>query len=138
MPIFVHGHVANVQITNSSDVLVDLSAYIHEIDIAYPIDIHDTTTLGLADHASQPGLMGGDDVTVRFYYHATPEAQLASLLGRATSSQIQLGPEGTATGKLKVTVSVWLKSFKPGIKVADMEGIEAIFHKTGAITRAVF
>lgn len=138
MPTFVHGHVANVQIDNSSAALVDLSSYIHEIDIGFPIDMHDITTLGLADHASQPGLLGGDDITVRFYYHATPEAQLASLLGLASSSTIQFAPEGTATGKLKISVEAFLKSFKPGIKVADMDGIEAVFQKTGPVTRGTF
>lgn len=138
MPTFVHGHVANVQIDNSGGALQDLSSYIHEIDIGFPIDMHDVTTLGLADHAAQPGLLGGDDITVRFYYHATPETQLASLLGLGSTTTIQFGPEGTGSGKLKISVETYLKSFKPGIKVADMNGIEAVFQKTGAVARATF
>lgn len=138
MPTFVHGKIANVQIDNSSAALVDLSQYIHEIDIGFPIDMHDTTTLGNDDHSFTPGLKGGDEITVRFYYHATPEAQLASLLGQGTTTTIQFGPEGTTAGKLKISVETFLKSFKPGIKVADVEGIEAVFQKTGAVTRTTF
>lgn len=110
-----HGRLTALKIGTA-----DISAWCNNSDYDDGADTHDTTTYGSSGKKYAGGLRDGTLNFGGLYDSATggPEAVLRPALG--TTTTFEWGPEGSATGKKKVSGSGVLSAFKITNPVADM------------------
>lgn len=134
----VTGTSMDIQIDNAGGTLVNLTAYSNSIDFGFPRDMLDTTVFGSTQKQSIPGFGGGDDVVINFRYDPTPEAHLNGLAALTTTTTVQIGPSGTASGKEKYSFETFLMNYAVRATPENIDEIVATFRKTGAYTRTTF
>lgn len=127
-----------VLLDNSSGTPVDVSQYVTDSPLTTPRSMYDTTTLGKTAPTFIPGLFDGDKLTVSFLYDATIVTQLYSLLVLTSTSTLEFGPEGTATGKRRVYGECFLESISEGIKVNGVITVQGVFQKNDVWIKTVY
>ncbi len=128
------------KLDNDSNVLVDLSAWAVKVPAPKTRDMLNSDTFdGSSSHSTTPGLRDGQEFTVDFLYHPTPFAQLKAVdLLDNTSLTYEAGPEGSASGKPKLSGECYLKSFNTDSGVGNIVTMSATFIQTGAQTWGVY
>lgn len=98
----------------------DLSAWTDNTDVTDEADVHETTVYGKTAKTKVGGLLNSAFKVGGTYDTATggPELTLRPLIG--ATSTIELGPEGSTTGKKKITGAIVVKSFNTSHPVAGM------------------
>lgn len=114
MPL-THGRLTVIKLGSA-----DISAWVNTSDYDDGADSHDTTTYGKSGKTYAGGLRDGTLTFGGLYDTATggPEATIRPLLG--TTTTFEYGPEGSVSGKKKVSGSGVLTSFKTTNPVGDM------------------
>lgn len=126
---FAHGRLTVFKIN-----AVDMSAWTDNTDFTDEADVHDTTTYGKSAHTKAPGLLNGA-ISVGGTYDAAVsaiEATVRPLIG--TTTAIELGPEGSTSGKKKFTGNAVVKNFNTSHPVAGMVKWKADLEITDVIT----
>lgn len=130
---FAHGRFTTLKLGT-----VDLSAWTDNTDFTDEADIHETTTYGKTAKTKVGGLLNSVFKVGGTYDTATggPEVTIRPLIG--TTTTIELGPEGNASGKKKVTGAVVVKSFNTTLPVAGMIKWTADLEGSDALTVGTF
>lgn len=130
--------------SGSPTTLVDLTAYVKSAKIGRGAEMFDVTNLG---EYAKKFLKGLTEATldVEFFYHATPFTQLQNLLDYHSGGvSWQLGPEGSATGKVKMSqvgtlntgtnVGAVVEKVDDATDVGQVKMMSCSFKISGAIT----
>lgn len=118
---FKHGKAGAFTITDTGSSERDVSAYVSNVDMNLSVDLPETTTLGAAGVRRQ--VVGLEDVTITVTGFHDIAANTGSwtvftaLLGFATASTFEWGPEGTASSAPRITGSCRVASFQSGSPV---------------------
>ena len=129
------------KLDDSAGALQDLSTYSPKGSISKGRDMLNSDTFdGSVSHSTTPGLRDGQEFTIDFLYHATAFAHLKGVdeLTTGVSQTYEYGPEGSGSGKPKLTGECFLKSFNLDSSVAAIVTMNAVFVQTGAQTWGTF
>lgn len=118
--------------------LVDRSNDVSSLDFPREQDLPETTVFNNSGARSYAVGLNGASLSVQFQWSAAIETQLANLVNYDTAVSFQVGENGSASGQIKKTGTMFLKSFKQGNKVGDIKTLDAEFQVTGAITVATY
>jgi len=127
---------AKFKLHNASAVLTDLSDWLVKISAPNARDMLNSDTFdGSGSHGFTPGLRGGQEFTAEFLWHTTPFAVLSGVDALDNTSLLyETSPEGTASGKPKLSGQCYLKAFNPDASVGAIATMTATFQQTGAQT----
>lgn len=118
----------------------DLSTYLTDISIDEPVDVAETSTMGLDAKTYVEGLSGGT-ISIAGVWDDTattgPDAVLSGLKG-AGANPFLLGPAGDAAGKVRYGGSAILTSYARTVPIGGAVAFTAGFQITGPVTRDVF
>lgn len=130
---FAHGRLTYFKLNS-----VDLSAFADSTDFTDEADVHDTTTYGKTAHTKAGGLRNSSFSVGGTYDAAAggPDATIRALIG--TTVPVELGPEGSTSGKKKISGSVVVKNFVTSHPVAGMVKWKAALETTDALTVGVY
>lgn len=126
---FAHGRLTVFKLN-----AIDLSAWTDNTDFTDEADVHDTTTYGKSAHTKAPGLLNSSFSVGGTYDAAVSaiEATVRPLIG--TTTTVELGPEGSTTGKKKFSGTVVVKAFNTSHPVAGMVKWKAELEGSDALT----
>lgn len=137
-----HGSAGYFNLDTSGGSPTDLSAYTREVNFAPEIQMHDTSVFGVGSRTKTTGLKDAK-FTVTFMNDPTLQSHLiacyqAQTPGSGTTFTFSYGPQGSTTGKRRITGECILTGFPIDAKVDDIETIQASFEVTGAVTFDTF
>jgi hypothetical protein len=144
MPTFRHGRNTVFQVQDSGGTERDLSPTLREVNFPRTLDTVETTAFTQAATPAKTYVVGFVDstFTVSGMFDATattgPDLVLNGIYGMATERTFTYGPEGSASGRVKYTGTLFLTNYEITGGVGDMVGFSATFQITGAVTRATF
>jgi len=130
---FVAGKNAVLKLDNNGGSLVDLSSYITDVSHSLDTATAETTALGSSD-TSVIATIGSGSVSVTGLFDATLLAHLGGIRGSATTKSYEFFPEGTASGKPKISGECVLTNMSPSASVGGVEGLSFSLDCTGAQT----
>ena len=137
MPTFRHGRSTVFKVTNAADAMTDISDVMKDVSFPVSIDTPETTAFG---STTKTYVIGIKDA--RFsgsgMFDATVDATLQGIFGLETARSFEYGPEGSASGRIKYTGSLYLTSYQISGSVADMVAASFEFQITGAVTRTTW
>jgi len=137
---FTHGKGSYFAIDDSSPSLRDISDSVSNVDFSQEIDNPEVTTFTVNDRVYIAGLVGATlSISGFFDDSATTGADvvLDSLVGLATSSSWEYGPEGNASGDIKYSGECFMNSYGISGSTDGVVEFTADFVITAAVTRAV-
>lgn len=126
------------QLDNTSGTLVDLSVKTSSIDFGREQDLPEVTAFnGNGARAFAAGLTQGS-FSCEFFWDATIDAHLNSLIGHTTALEFVYGPDGSTGGYRKYTGSCFMKSLSTPQQVGEVKKFSAEFQITGAVTATTY
>lgn len=137
---FVAGRTAVLKLDNSSGTLVDLSAYITSGDLDRTVNLLDVTVFGDTAKKTIPGLADGT-IPLQGHYDggaAAIDAHLSAILQHANTQTFEIGPEGSASGKVKYTGECRLQSYRITMPHDGVVDWSATLQLDGAPTRTTW
>ena len=130
---FQHGRLTYFKLN-----AVDLSAWTDNTDLTHEADVHETTTYGKTWKTKAGGLQNGS-FTVGGTYDAAASAiepTVRPLVG--TTVTFEIGPEGSTSGKKKLSGSCVVKNFNTSHPVAGMVKWQATLEVTDTMAVATY
>lgn len=136
---FRHGKNAIFKIDNTSAALQDISAYCDDLSLPRSIDTGETTTFGVSG-GSKTYVVGLNDATIKVggKWDSALDAIIAPTVGFDTPLNFNYGPEGSTTGRVKLTGTCILTSYEVSAPVGDVVTFSAEYQITGPVTRTTF
>lgn len=139
---FNHGRVAVFKLDDSGGSLVDISAYLTNIDFPQDVDIPDTTTFGNTTRQRDVVGLIDNKVSIQGFWDPTastgPDVVILANVGKSTTASVEYGPAGSTAGYVKRTCEVRLTSYKITSAVDGVCSFTADFVVDGAITNTTF
>jgi len=134
----VHGRLTDFRIDDSGGTLRDISNHVNKVSLnrdAPEIDVttfQDTARSYIAD-------FDGAEINIEGNANATVMGYLHPVVGQAATLSFQYGPEGTATGKRKMTGEcVCTGLTEDGAPAGQQNKFTAKFRVAGAITFSTY
>lgn len=137
MPTFRHGRNTVFKIQNAAGTLVDISNVLRDVSLPISADTPETTAFGSTNKSYVIGIKDGR-FSCSGMYDAATDAILEGIFGLEAARTFEYGPEGSATGRVKYTGSVFLTSYTVSGSVSDMVAASCEFQVTGALTRSTW
>lgn len=138
---FVHGKGVVFKIDNAAGTLQTLTAYVDSVTFDQAVDMAETTTAGAEAKTYVSGQSDGT-ISISGKYDSTaatgPDVVLNGLVGLETTSTYEIGPEGSAAGKIKYTGECFLTGYSISAPVGDVVSFTADFQLTAAITKTTW
>jgi hypothetical protein len=113
--------------------LTDFTAKTLGVSLSIEGEEVDATTFGNVYRDFEGSFIGGS-FSVTYKYDATIFGQLGAIMTNRDSIDFQWSPDGTASGKPKVTGAMVMTSLNNDASVGDLLQIECEFRINGAIT----
>lgn len=142
MATYIHGKGASFQIADAGASLRDISAVVTEATLDISIDTADTSHFG---SNSKTYITGQNDAVsnVTGLFDRTTLGYLTGLFtafttGTIVSTNVVLGPEGTATGATKLSQLMILTSLKIDAPVSGLVQASFDLQRTGDTTFGAF
>jgi predicted secreted protein len=134
---FKHGKGTIFKLDDSTPTLNDISAYVNNVDFPREVDTPETTTFGNDDRTYIAGLRGAT-ISITGFWDETVDGYLAGIVGQATSSTFEYGPQGGSTGDIKYTGEAFVTNYTQGSPVDGVTTFSLDLQITGAVTRTSF
>lgn len=133
---FASGKSGVFKLDNSGGTLVDLSAYITNVDFPRDAQLHETTTLGATSRTYIPGFK---NATIGLQGHwdggaSAIDVHMAAILGQAATVTFEYGPEGSTTGMRKKTGEAVVIKYGTTTPVDGVVDWSADLQVSGAVT----
>ena len=132
----IHGKNSYFSVGGSS-----LTSYLTDISMDRPVDMAESTVMGLSSKTYVSGMKDAT-LSISGRYDSTaasgPDAILNGIVGGATASAFEYGPEGNGTAKVKYSGSAFLTSYNVSSPVGDVVAFSAEFQCTGDVTKGTF
>jgi hypothetical protein len=139
---FSHGKLANVQIGDATNTLVDISVISNSCDIPRTLATGETTHFGDTAKEFIGGIEDGTVSIAGLYDNVldgTIQAAVDSIVnGTNQNLKLQYGPQGNATGKVKYTLNVVWTTYSVSTPVGGVATFKLDGQRTGPTVRAVF
>lgn len=138
---FVHGKGVVFKLDNAAGSLQTLTTYVDSVTFDNSVDMAETTTMGAEAKTYVSGQSDGTfSVGGKWDGTATtgPHAILQSLVGLETTSSFEVGPEGSTSGKVKLSGECFLTGYSASMPVGDVVSFTADFQITGAVTNGTW
>lgn len=139
---FTHGSDAGFKLDDSGGTLRTLSQYIDSVSgLPGGRDLAEVTAFGDDGTKSIPGLQNVSfSISGHFDSTATtgPHVVLNSLRTATATATFEFGPEGTTTGKVKLSGECWLTGYDVDASVGDKVSFSADFQVDGTVTSGTF
>jgi hypothetical protein len=132
-----HGKKTSLKVDNSGGALTDISNQCTSVDFAEDAEVAETTAF---QDAAKTFVVGFKDGKISFQgnWSGVLDAHLGVILGQDATVSFELGPEGTASGKIKYTGEALLTSFKKTGQVKGVNQFTAELQISGDVTRGTF
>lgn len=135
---FIDSSVSTFKLDDSGGTLRTVTPYVNNIDgLPGTRDLNDVTALGDNGHRFIPSIENGK-FSISGDYDATASTGiytvLSSLRSATATASFEYGPEGTTTGKAKLSGESWLSAFNITSKVGSQVSYKADFQIDGAVT----
>lgn len=137
MPTFRHGKNTFFSITDSGDVVRDISNALRDISFPRQADTAETTAFGSTVKTYVIGIPGAS-FSISGMFDATNDGYLQGIYGLEAARAFVYGPEGSVATRIKFTGSCFLTNYQIQGTVNDMVSASCEFQVTGAITRTTF
>lgn len=137
MPTFRHGRNTVFKIEDSGSTLRDISAALKDVSFPVTLDTPETTAFGSDTKTYVVGIKDGR-FSCSGMFDATIDGYLQGIYGLESARGFEYGPEGSATGRIKFTGSVFLTSYTISGSVSDMVAASLEFQVTGSVTRGTY
>ena len=134
----VAGKGAVWKIDDSAGTLRDISGDVSSVDFPEEVGTAETTGLGASARSFIPTLKGATASVQGFFNSAATtgsDTVLSGLVGLATSSTFEFGPEGSATGKIRYTGESYVTRYQKSAPVDGVVSFSLDLQVTGAVTR---
>ncbi|MGI8425547.1 MAG: phage tail tube protein [Actinomycetota bacterium] len=137
-----HGKDQFLQVEDTgAAILRDLSPFLDNSDFDRQVDMSDSTTVGLEDKTSIPGLSGAsielggkyDDTAV-----SGPDVVLGGVIASKVRVAFEYGPLGNTTGKPKYTGECYVERFRISAPLENVVKFTATLRVDGPPTRSTF
>lgn len=119
----------------------DLSAFLDNVSGAMGRALSEVSAFGDSGVKNIPSLQNST-FSVSGHYDPTattgPNAVASALLTATATAGMKFGPDGSTTGKPRVTAEVWLTNYTITSAVADKVSFEAEFQVDGTVTFDTF
>lgn len=137
---FVAGKGSALKLDNAAGSLVDLSAFINNVDFPQDAQLLETTTLGATARTYITGFKNATIALQGFWDGASAaiDEHMAAILGHANTQSFEYGPEGTASGKIKYSGECRCIKYQSGTPVDGVVSWSADLQVTGAVTRGTW
>ena len=136
-----HGKGATFKIDSAAGSLQTLTAYVDSITESFSVDMAETTTMG-AEAKTYVSGQSDSTFSISGKWDSTaltgPDVTLQGLIGLETTSTFEIGPEGSAAGKVKYTGECFMTGYSVSIPVGDVVSFTADFQVSGAVTRTTW
>ena len=137
---FVAGKTGVFKLDNAAGSLIDLSAYIDNVDMPRDAQLLETTTLGAT---AKTYITGFKNATIALKGHwdggsAAVDEHMAAILGHANTQTFELGPEGSTSGKVKYTGEARLTKYSCSTPVSGVVDWSADLQVSGDVTRTTW
>lgn len=116
---------------------VDVSDKAHNVRMGLTIGNVDSSTFGQGDMTNVQTMRGGS-FQVDFYSDDDLRDLMWAIFNSGASIRVRYGPEGSDSGKERLTASFNLTNFEPTGAVNSLNASPATFVRTGATTRDTF
>lgn len=132
-----HGKNTSLKIDNAGGTLTDISRKSISAQLSDGAELLDVTAF---QATGKEYITGFRDAKISFEGNidATLYTHLSGLLGLEDSSSFELGPEGTASGKIKLTGEGFLTKLDCSFQVNAASKFSAEFQISGGITIGTF
>ena len=131
-----HGKDAALSVTKWTNNDTFLTAYLTSVDWSQSADTAEASTLGDSAKEYIPGMTDAT-ASVEGIFDPTAGTLLGSMVG-GTAAPFQYGPQGTASGKVKLSGSWICTGFSAPSSRDDAVTFGAEFQVTGAVTIGTF
>ena len=111
----------------------DISAQVSEVTPSWDMDLESVEALG-TQSKQYAAIQDDGTISVKGYWSAAIDGYIGSPTNWRTSRSIELGPDGSTSGKVKVTCEVMIKSYKPPVAASKLNEFTLELQKTGALT----
>jgi hypothetical protein len=140
-----HGRDTHFELENLAGALIDISNQVKSIDFPEEAELVQVTAFKDTGHVFIPGLVNRK-LSFDANYTSTLYTQIANMLGKGNPTggttnigfRFVYGPEGNASGKIKITgfVMVAKNGLKPSVSDAIPQTVE--LQVTGGVTLSTF
>lgn len=139
---FTHGKDAHFSLDDGSGTLQDLSTFTDNVSgLPAARQLSEVTAFGDQGVKNIPGLQNVTfSASGSFDSTATtgPHAVLNSLRTASTTATFEFGPEGSATGAVKISGECWLTNYTIDTSVSDKVPWSAEFQVDGTVSESTF
>ena len=129
----VNAKLTDFRVDNSGGTLTDISTYLTSAQLSRSAPEIDVTTFQDTARSYIPDFDGAE-LSIEGNAHATVMAQLHAILGQSATVSFQYGPEGSATGKRKMTGEATLLDIQDSGQIGQANQFTARFRVVGGIT----
>lgn len=132
---FSPGNAAIIKLDNSAGSLVDLTAYIASIDaIGQSRRMSDVTTFASTADEMYPTLPNAETYSMSGPWGTAIDSHMRGIVGGTASSTLEFYAAGTAAGKPKQSVEVYVTDFRYAADATGLLTYTASLQTTGALT----
>lgn len=133
---FVHGKDAYFSL-DTSGTLDNLTTYLTDISFPETVETVDVTTLG---DSAKEYIVGLKDATISLSgnWNLTWDQLVDGIVGSASSSTFEYGPNGNASPKVKYTGEAFVTNYTVTSGIGDAVKFSLDLQVTGAVTRGTF
>lgn len=121
------------KIDDTGGTLQDISAQVSEVTPSWDMDLESVEALG-TQSKQYTAIQDDGTISVKGYWSAAIDGYIGSPTNWRTSRSIELGPDGSASGKVKVTCEVMIKSYKPPVSASKLNEFTLDLQKTGTLS----
>lgn len=131
---FGHGKDCVVKLDDGAGSITAITSYLDDADLEQLLELAETTVFGSTSKTFVPGLRDNKG-SCAGVWDAAIDAILSDDLGATTSRSFELHPQGTASGKVKYTLEVWITNYRAKLPLRDKGSFSFNWQGTGNITR---
>ena len=133
---FVHGKDAYFSL-DTSGTLDNLTTYLTDISFPETVETVDVTTLG---DSAKEYIVGLKDATISLSgnWNLTWDQLVDGIVGSASSSTFEYGPNANASPKVKYTGEAFVTNYTVTSGIGDAVKFSLDLQVTGAVTRGTF
>lgn len=137
---FASGKAGVFKLDNSGGSLIDLSAYIDNVDFPRDAQLLETTTLGAT---ARTYILGFKNATIALKGKwdgggAAIDAHLSAVLGQVATISFEYGPEGSTGGMVKYLGEAITTKYSMSTPVDGVVSWSADLQISGAVTRTTW
>jgi hypothetical protein len=117
--------------------LTDFSLKTMDVNLDRTSDQLDATCFQATYRAKEQGFKDGN-LSINYHFDPTVYIQITDIFNNNDTVDFELGPDGTTTGKVKITGSFIILKVGTPVKVNEVLVIPVSGETTGAVTDALF